>query len=110
MKCMLLQLKAYLIALLFLSLQPSETRAQESSIIKGIVNGANSQHLTDVSVIIRNNKTNFTSGTKTDGAGVFTARVPSGGPYTFSFSMVGYEPQTLSGYNIKEGARFTFGG
>ncbi|MEJ7830325.1 MAG: TonB-dependent receptor, partial [Segetibacter sp.] len=45
--------------------------------------------------------------TKTDSAGVFAARVPSGGPYTFSFSMVGYEPQTLSGYNIKEGATFT---
>ncbi len=78
MKCMLLKLRASLLALLLLSLQPFETKAQENSIIKGIVNGANSQHLTDVSVIIRNNKTNFTSGTKTDSAGVFTARVPSG--------------------------------
>ncbi|MEJ7830326.1 MAG: hypothetical protein WKF91_19105, partial [Segetibacter sp.] len=62
MKCMLLKLRASLIALLLLSLQPFETKAQENSIIKGIVNGANSQQLTDVSVIIRNNKTNFTSG------------------------------------------------
>src|SRR4051794_40782290 len=99
MKCKLLKFRASVIALLLLSyqLQPSLLHAQENTgLIKGIVQGANNQPLVDVSVIIRNNKTHFTSGTKTDSAGVFISRVTSGGPYSFSFSMVGYEPQTLS--------------
>ncbi|MBD0351087.1 MAG: TonB-dependent receptor, partial [Flavisolibacter sp.] len=110
MKCKLLQFRASFLVLLFLTqvLPPFVARAQETtSLVKGVVHGANNQPLTDVSVIIRNSKTNFTSGTKTDTTGVFTTRVPAGGPYSFSFSSVGYEPQTLSGYALKEGTTFT---
>lgn len=80
-----------------LSAQPS------SSLIKGVVQNTNSEPLAGVSVIIRNLKTNFTSGTSSDSLGGFTfSRISAGGPYSFTFSNVGYETQTLSGYNIKE--------
>jgi TonB-linked SusC/RagA family outer membrane protein len=97
----------FLLPLFFLLsfLYPIVSGAQETtSTVRGLVHGVNNQALTGVSVTIRNNKTNFTSGTRTDTAGVFTARVPAGGPYSFSLTSVGYEPQTLSGYNLKEGA------
>ncbi|MEI6950531.1 TonB-dependent receptor [Paraflavisolibacter sp. H34] len=94
----------------FLSLpfSPFTARAQETpTLVKGIVHGAANEPLVGVSVIIRNNKTNFTTGTKTDTAGIFSSRVSPGGPYSFSFSMVGYQPQTLSGHTVKEGSTFS---
>lgn len=91
-----------LILLLFI-LHSSNLHAQNTSIIKGVVQNNNNEPLSGVSVIVRNSKTNFTSGTSTDSSGIFTfSRVASGGPYSFTFSTVGYEAQTLSGYNIKE--------
>ncbi|MDQ3847232.1 MAG: SusC/RagA family TonB-linked outer membrane protein, partial [Bacteroidota bacterium] len=108
MRCKPIRSGAFLLALSFLALvlQPFAAKAQEkTSLVKGMVHGARNEPLAGVSVIVRNAKTNFTSGTSTDTTGVFTlSRVPSGGPYSFSFSMVGYESQTLSGYTIKEDA------
>src|SRR4028118_1690831 len=75
----------------------------QSTVVKGVVQNNNNEPLPDVSVIIRNTNTNFTSGTSTDSSGSFTfSRVTAGGPYSFTLSTVGYEDQTLSGYNIKE--------
>src|SRR3954452_7147831 len=102
--------RAVLLALLFLTqiLPTISATAQENpSLVKGIVHGANSESLAGASVIIRNHKTNFTSGTKTDTAGIFTFHVPAGGPYSFSVTMVGYEPQNLAGYSLKEGTTFS---
>ncbi|MEI6949675.1 TonB-dependent receptor [Paraflavisolibacter sp. H34] len=99
--------RATVIALFLLTqlLQPFTSRAQvHPSVIQGIVHGDNNQAVMGASVVIRNSKTNFTSGTKTDTSGMFTARVPAGGPYSFSITSVGYEPQTLSGYSLKQGA------
>ena len=97
-----------LIAFLVLSfgLQPFHVKAQErTSLVRGIVQGSGNEPLVGVSVLVRNASTNFTSGTKTDTSGAFTfSRIPSGGPYTFTFSMVGYEPHTMSGYNVKADA------
>ncbi|MEJ7739293.1 MAG: TonB-dependent receptor [Chitinophagaceae bacterium] len=94
-----------LFALLFpiLLLQLSGLNAQEKpSQVKGIVTNNNGQLLAGVSVIVRNAKTNFTAGTSTDSAGIFSfPGVSSGGPYSFTFSTIGYENQTLSGYSIK---------
>src|SRR3954467_5312690 len=88
---------------LLLHLLPTLLHAQEnSSIVKGVVQNNNGDVLAGVSVVIRNTSNNFTSGTSTDSTGVFTfSRVPAGGPYSFTFSIVGYENQTLGGYNIK---------
>lgn len=74
-----------------------------SSSIKGIVHNENNQPILGASVIIRNDKTKFTSGTNTDSSGMFSMRVPSGGPYTFTITGVGLEAKSLSGYNLKEG-------
>ena len=89
---------------LFLSLTCTQAFSQEKpSLVKGVVNNNNSEPVAGVSVVVKNTKTNFATGTTTDSTGVFTfARMPSGGPYSFTFSAVGFEPQTLSGYNIKE--------
>lgn len=89
--------------LLFFFFQSSGLYSQDkSSLVKGMVQNNNNEPLPGVSVIIRNAKTNVTSGTSTDSLGNFSfSRISSGGPYTFTFSMVGYENQTLTGYNIK---------
>lgn len=90
--------------LLLLVLTSVNLLAQSTvSLIKGVVQNSNNERLPGVSVVIRNTKTNFTSGTSTDSSGSFTfTRVASGGPYSFTFSTIGFETQTLSGYNIKE--------
>ncbi len=94
----------YALVILFLSLTAIKTNAQEKpSLVKGMVTDINGGPLAGVSVILKNTKTNFTAGTSTDTSGLFTfARVSSGGPYSFTFSNIGYENQTVSGYNIKE--------
>jgi TonB-dependent starch-binding outer membrane protein SusC len=94
----------FALTLLFFIFQSLHVSAQQvTSLVKGLVQSTTAEPLSGVSVIIRNTKNNFTSGTTTDSAGVFTfSRIPPGGPYSFTFSVVGYEPQTLSGYNIKD--------
>jgi len=91
---------------LILMLGSSQLFAQKQpSHIKGSVQTESNDPISGVSVVIRNTRTNFTSGASTDSSGVFTfASIPSGGPYSFLISAVGYESQTLSGYNIKEDA------
>ena len=82
----------------------SALSAQEKvSQVKGLVQNERNEPAPGVSVILRNAKTNFTLGTTTDTAGAFSfARVPSGGPYSFTLTAIGFEEQSLSGYNIKE--------
>ncbi len=89
--------------LIFFILKNSFVNAQEKpNLVKGIVTDINGGPLSGVSVIIKNTKTNVTAGTSTDTSGIFTfSRVFPGGPYSFTFSNVGYQNQTLSGYNIK---------
>lgn len=102
-----IKLRVYCLALLsiFCTLNSSEIIAQEkNSVVRGLVQSSNNVPIAGVSVIIRNTKNNFTSGVSTDLSGSFSfARIPSGGPYSFIFSAVGYESQTLSGYTVKEG-------
>ncbi len=95
--------------LLFLLLSAIAAHSQTgSSLVKGIVTNTSNQPVGRVSVMIRNARTNFTSGTTTDSSGIFTfTRVPSGGPYTFTFSSVGYASQTLAGYTIRENITLT---
>jgi TonB-linked SusC/RagA family outer membrane protein len=96
---------AFYYALIMLPLMSfCDLNAQVSSTVKGLVTDNNGESLSGVSVIIRNTKNNFTSGTSTDSSGMFAfSRIPSGGPYSLTFSIIGHESQTLSGYNIQEG-------
>lgn len=75
----------------------------QTSVVRGLIQNNNTNEpLPGVSVVVKNTITNFTSGTSTDSSGVFSfTRLPAGRPYTFIISAVGYESQTLSGYNIK---------
>lgn len=108
MRCKPFRLSVFLLSISLFTAAlcaPGAFAQTATSVVRGMVQGDNNQPLQGVSVVIRNNKTNFTSGTTTDSSGVFTfSRVPSGGPYTFSFSMVGYETQFMSGYTIKSDA------
>lgn len=86
---------------------PLLLHAQNRSDVTGIVRDENGQTLWGVSVTVKNAASNFTASVQTDSAGLFTfSRLPSGPGYTFSFSFIGYEPQTLSGYDLKAGASF----
>ncbi|MEO6820360.1 MAG: SusC/RagA family TonB-linked outer membrane protein [Ginsengibacter sp.] len=72
--------------------------------VKGIVRSEDGQLLPNASVIAKNLSTGFTSGAQTDSAGMFTFfKLPPNGKYSFTFSNVGYEDQTLSGYSLKAG-------
>ncbi|MEJ7828770.1 MAG: TonB-dependent receptor plug domain-containing protein, partial [Segetibacter sp.] len=97
---------SHFFVLIFLLLSHlSYINAQVLRIVKGIVQNNNSEPLAGVSVVIRNTKTNFTSGTSTDSSGVFTfSNLSSAGPYSFAFSIIGYENQKLAGYSIKDDA------
>ncbi len=99
-------LTCYALMFIVFILHASALHAQQrSSSVKGVVTNNNGDPIGGVSVIVRNTKTNFTVGTSTDSSGIFTfSAISSGGPYSFTFSNVGFENQTLSGYNIKENA------
>lgn len=95
------------IIFLFSTLAFRNGSAQQPHVaVNGVVQTSNNNDpVAGVSVIVRNTKTNFTLGTTTDSTGVFNfSRMPAGGPYSFTFSAVGYDAQTLGGYNIKENA------
>lgn len=106
MKCKLLTLRAILIALFAITqilwAYASEAQGNQST-VTGTILGESNQPLADVSVSVHNTQTKFTTGTKTDATGTFTVQLPVGGPYDFTFTSVGYESHTLSGYNLKEG-------
>lgn len=78
--------------------------AQTGADVKGIVRSEDGQPLQNVSVIAKNSLSDFSSGAQTDSAGMFSfSKLPHTGKYNFTFSMVGYENQTLSGYTLKAG-------
>lgn len=75
--------------------------------VKGTVKDEKGIPLPGVSIMARNTTSNSVSGTQTDGSGEFTfSRLPVGS-YSFSFSAVGYQSQTLGGYNLKAGETTT---
>src|SRR5580692_4077255 len=81
------------------------SNAQSVNEIKGQVNDESGQPVTYASVSAKNQSTGKTATTQTDSLGIFTYRnLPAGGPYSFVISHVGYQTQTLSGYNIKSDA------
>lgn len=79
------------------------TRAQNGTAsVTGTVTDEKGAPLAGVSVIALNSATNVSSGTQSGTDGTFNFSIPAG-RYNFSFSFVGYQSQTLSGYNIKAG-------
>lgn len=91
---------------IMVSYWPLQSQAQvKTSSINGVVQDEKGTPLEGVSVIAKNTKTNYSEGSQTDSTGVFRFnRLPAGGPYSFIFSFVNHETQTLSGYTIKADA------
>ncbi|HTI08135.1 MAG TPA: TonB-dependent receptor [Puia sp.] len=81
------------------------TNAQNITEIKGQVNDENGQPVVSASVFAKNQSSGQTAATQTDSLGIFTYHnLSAGGPYSFIVSHVGYQTQTISGYNIKANA------
>lgn len=95
--------KYYLPVVFLVALHLYGTAQEKSGSIVGIVRNESGEALLSVNVIARNITTGLSSGAQTDSDGVFRFVVlPVEGKYSFSFSIVGYEPQNLSGYTLKE--------
>ncbi|MEP6748982.1 MAG: SusC/RagA family TonB-linked outer membrane protein [Bacteroidota bacterium] len=75
---------------------------EETGNVNGIVRKENGEPVASVTVVAKNNESGQSTNTQTDTAGVFRfSRLPVRGTYSFSFSSVGFQTQTLSGYTIK---------
>ena len=73
--------------------------------VTGIVRNSQGEPLSGVTVLASNAVTGLSAGTQTDTAGVFSfAKLPVNGRYNFSFSNIGFEQQTLSGYTLRADA------
>ena len=82
--------------------------AQSINEIKGQVNDDNGQPVPYASVLARNHSTGTNTTTQTDSLGIFTFHnLPAGGPYSFIVSHVGFQTQTISGYDIKADANIS---
>lgn len=101
---LMLRLSAVILLLTFSCLNTLYAQSGRSS-VNGVVQNEKGEPLLGVTIVAKNPKTSFMAGAQTDSAGVFSfAKLPAGGPYTFTFSSVGYEGQTLTGYEIKADA------
>ncbi|WP_211352161.1 SusC/RagA family TonB-linked outer membrane protein [Dinghuibacter silviterrae] len=70
--------------------------------VNGIVRSESGLPLNAVTVVATNMETGLSAGTMTDSTGIFRfEKLPVKGRYSFAFSSVGYQAQTLSGYAIK---------
>ncbi|MFT4155282.1 TonB-dependent receptor [Parafilimonas sp.] len=79
--------------------------AQNGNEIKGQVNSESGQPVANATVFAKNQSTGQVSATQTDSLGVFAYHnLPAGGPYSITISHVGFQSQTLSGYNVKPNA------
>ncbi|WP_114789122.1 SusC/RagA family TonB-linked outer membrane protein [Niabella yanshanensis] len=76
--------------------------------VRGVVRSEGGDLLRGVTVVIKNARADFTVSTQTDSLGIFRfSQLPAGEGYSFSISSVGFEPQELTGYQLKANANFT---
>jgi TonB-linked SusC/RagA family outer membrane protein len=98
------RLRKQLLMLLFSMAAFTFLHAQTRSSVSGSVHDEKGIALRGVTVIAKNTRTNFSAGAQTDSLGVFTfQKLPDGGPYTFTVSIIGYEQQVLNNYEIAAG-------
>lgn len=84
-----------------------KTTAQENAAVTGVVQTEQGEPINGATVIAKNNKTNFSTGTQSDATGTFRfSRLPAG-PYTFTISYVSFETQIIGGYTITGNAPVT---
>ena len=98
----------FILLLALFSLIQTMAKAQNANEIKGQVNDESGQPVTYATVLARNHSTGVATTTQTDSLGIFTYHnLPAGGPYSFIVSHVGFQTQTLSGYDIKADANIS---
>ncbi len=108
MKMKILSSCTALCLMLVMVLISSDINAQARSNVTGIVRSESGTNLANATVTVKNAKTGFTASTQTDTSGVFHfSGLPSGDSYSFTVSYVGYQPQTLDGYDLKPDATFS---
>ncbi|HEY4831317.1 MAG TPA: carboxypeptidase-like regulatory domain-containing protein, partial [Waddliaceae bacterium] len=101
------RLQSMLLLTVFFHIQLA-ANAQNINEIKGQVNDESGQPVAYASVVARNQSTGTTTATQTDSLGIFTYHnLPAGGPYSFVVSHVGFQTQTISGYDIKTDANIS---
>ncbi|MGN6214950.1 SusC/RagA family TonB-linked outer membrane protein [Parafilimonas sp.] len=81
---------------------------QTSAAVAGVVQNENGSPVSGAAVTVKNASTGFSTGIITDSLGHYEFKsLPAGGPYTFSFSYVGYTTKTVSNYQLNAGQSVT---
>lgn len=95
--------------LLLLSTMSLYSQAQNATnIATGIVKNESDEVLQGVSVLARNASAGFSQTTSTNEKGIFSFKnLPPGAGYQFIVSYVGYQTDTLSGYELKGDSRIS---
>jgi TonB-linked SusC/RagA family outer membrane protein len=102
------QCKKLVGCLLWLLLAHQSFSQEKQPAVKGIIKDESGAPLPSVSVMVQNKNTQFSASAQTNQAGVFVfTTLDPGGPYTFTFSYVGYEKKVLEGYQYKQGEMIT---
>ena len=94
--------------LCFMMLSPAWLQAQDKAAVTGIVQTEKGEALVGVNVTALDTRSNKSANTLSDDKGLFSfSGLATGGPYSFTFSYVGYATQTLKGYTIKDGEKIS---
>ncbi|UKJ06884.1 SusC/RagA family TonB-linked outer membrane protein [Solitalea lacus] len=76
--------------------------------VTGIVQDEKGEVLPGVVVKAENKATGYSSAVATNENGLFAfAELPSGGPYSFTFTFIGLESQTFNNYQVKAGEKIS---
>ncbi len=98
----------FLAFILPLMLLCSISNAQEKNLIKGLIKDEKGLPVQAATIVAKMQSSSMTIGAFSDSAGVFKFKtLPTGGPYSFTVSAIGYEAQTLTGYYINESSDIT---
>jgi TonB-dependent starch-binding outer membrane protein SusC len=94
--------KSLLWLLIFLSGAFNSTAQTSTGQVTGTVKTESGEFTEQANIQAINIATQASSRTISNAKGVFTfKKLPAGGPYTFIFTSVGFEPETLSGYTVE---------
>ncbi|GHE32941.1 SusC/RagA family TonB-linked outer membrane protein [Sphingobacterium griseoflavum] len=81
----------------------SQAQAQQEQ-VKGATQNESGEFLSGVSIKAVHGATGKSFATSSSDKGLFSfSNLPEGGPYQFIFSYVGFQPDTLAGYNVQAG-------
>ena len=81
---------------------------QNTATVNGVVKSKEGEELIGVSVTATNTTTNFSRSISSNTEGVFNfTNLPSGGPYTFEFSYLGFVSTKRTGYTLEGNSNLT---